>query len=79
MAFEEIVLLWEKVEGQTKKKLECLAEGIQKEQKLKSQNNFILKENIYLKEKLSSMEKEYVQLSGSKNPRKMAKLNETIE
>jgi hypothetical protein len=33
-------------------KFETIAKGIRREQKLRSQNHFILKENIYLKEKV---------------------------
>ena len=38
-------------------KFETIAKGIRREQKLKSQNHFILKENIYLKERVEQLEK----------------------
>ena len=46
MDTDELFLAWEKIESDSRRKLESVAQGIQREQKLKSQNNFILKENI---------------------------------
>lgn len=40
-------------------KFETIAKGIRREQKLKSQNHFILKENIYLKERVEQLEKKH--------------------
>jgi hypothetical protein len=36
-------------------KFETISKGIRKETKLKSQNDFILKENIYLKERIEAL------------------------
>ena len=43
MEIDEAFNLMEKLENETRRKMESIAQGIQKEQKLKSQNNFILK------------------------------------
>ena len=46
---EEMVDLCEVMLNENGIKFETIAKGIRREQKLKSQNHFILKENIYLK------------------------------
>ena len=55
-------------------KFEMIAKGIRKQTKLKSQNEFILKENIYLKERISALQKK-IQIENfeSMKPRKLLK------
>ena len=55
-------------------KFEMIAKGIRKQTKLKSQNEFILKENIYLKERISAFQKK-IQSENfeSMKPRKLLK------
>jgi hypothetical protein len=56
-------------------KFETIAKGIRREQKLKSQNHFILKENIYLKEKVEQLEKgQGPDEKSEARPRKVVKL-----
>jgi len=46
---EEMIDLCEVMLNENAIKFDTIAKGIRREQKLKSQNHFILKENIYLK------------------------------
>lgn len=43
MSLDEMFVCWEKIEAESRKKFEGIAKAIRREQKLKSQNNFIIK------------------------------------
>lgn len=74
MQLEELFCCWEKLENESRKKIEGINKSIKREQKLKIQNGFIIKENAYLKERVEALERE-INLSGLCQPRKMVKLD----
>jgi uncharacterized hydantoinase/oxoprolinase family protein len=78
MNLEELFDCWQKIENESRKKIESIAKAIKREQKLKSQNNFIVKENIFLKERVDSLERD-INLSVLGVPRKLIKPNEEEE
>ena len=55
MSLEEMFVCWEKIESESRKKIESINRSIKREQKLKIQNGFIIKENTYLKERVESL------------------------
>lgn len=76
MSLEELFECWQKIESESRKKFEVITRSIQREQKLKSQNKFVAKENLFLKERVDALEKD-INLSVLGLPRKMVKVNET--
>ena len=74
MSLEELFGCWEKIECDSRKKIEGINKSIKREQKLKIQNGFIIKENSYLKERVEALERE-MNLSGLCQPRKQIKVN----
>jgi hypothetical protein len=72
MNLDDLFGCWAKIEAESRKKFEGIAKAIKREQKLKSQNNFILKENFYLREKLEALQKDF-NMQALGNPRKRVK------
>ncbi len=75
MNLDELFNCWAKIEAESRKKFEGIAKAIKREQKLKSQNNFILKENFFLREKIEALEKDF-NMQALGNPRKRVKEEE---
>ena len=48
-SIDDLLGKWEEIEKDTDRKIEAISKGIKKEQKIKSQNKLIMKENIFLK------------------------------
>jgi hypothetical protein len=58
LPLDELLGCWEKIEHESRRKIEGINRSIRREQKLKIQNGFIVKENAYLKERVDALERE---------------------